>query len=400
MRSVMDEQFMCLHENGPQSSPRQWWQGPGPVPRATTPLLVGVLMAMSAGCQTPETTQQEREARYFEQVQQHKSTGASRSDHRGLAAPEFSNGGFESGDFSGWVVGDNGLSPLWPWSVCSSFSCGWFLNNEPVEGLFGPVNGFDGSAGYEAFLFQDVEVPAQGGSIALADRIQFDSLGIPSSQPRIYELQLRDVNDDVLELLHQEEIFLDGQPFTDLGWRQRSFDISVHAGEIVRLYVRLFVPEEFTGPAQFELDDVRLIPGDGGGGGDVACELTLEPGPAAAGAPFVLDMDFANLGAAFDAQVAVLLIADGKVSTVHTDFGVALSEGFQVADFPVFSTLALPSLPPSAGFLVAIFDEASRGLACSNVAIVGVDGAVSADSAAAIHQLAQQYLDTSGEHVF
>jgi hypothetical protein len=362
--------------------------------KATTPLLVGVLLALPAGCQPPETGQDGQKSRYFEYVQQRKSIGPSRADSRGLATTQVSNGGFENGDFSGWEVGDNGLSPLFPWGVCPAFSCGWFFNNEPVEGEFEALNGFDGSAGYEAFLFQDVEVPAQGGSIALADRIQFDSLDIPSSQPRVYELQLRDGNDDVLEILHQEEIFLDGQPYTDLGWRQRSFDVSAHAGETVRLYVRLFVPEEFTGPAQFEIDDVRLV-SDGGGGGDVACELTLEPGPAAVGAPFVLHMDFANLGAAFDAKVAVLLIADGQVSTLHTDSGVALAEGFQSADFPVFSTLALAPLPPSAGFLVAIFDEASRGLACSNVAIVGVDGEIPADSAV-IRQLAQQYLDSAG----
>jgi hypothetical protein len=399
----MEEQLMCPYENGPQSRPRQWWQGSGSVPRGTTPLLLGALLAMAAGCQVPETAQEEREARYFEHAQQSKSTRPGHSDHRGLAATEFSNGGFESGDFSGWAAGDNGLSPLWPWSVCSPFACGFFFNNEPLEGAFNAVNGFDGSAGYEAFLFQDIEVPAQGGSIALADRIQFDSLGIASSQPRVYELQLRDSSDNVLEILHQEEIFLNGQPYTDLGWRQRGFDVSAHAGETVRLHVSLSVPEDFTGPAQFEIDDVRLIAGDGGGGGgDVACELALEglPSPVAVGAPFVLHMDFANLGTAFDARVAVLLIADGQVSTLHTESDVALSEGFQIADFPVYSTLALAPLPPSVGFLVAIFDEASRGLACSNVAIVGVEGAVSADSAATIRQLAQQYLDSAGEHVF
>ena len=369
--------------------------------KVTRPLLFGVLLALPAGCQPPETGEEAQKTRYFEYAQQHKSIAPNRVDSRDLAATSFSNGGFETGEFSGWVVGDNGLSPLFPWTVCSPFTCGFF-GNEPVEGQFEALNGFDGSAGYEAFLFQDVEVPAQGGSIALADRIQFDSLGIPSSQPRVYELQLRDADDNLLEILHQEEIFLDGQPYTDLGWRQRSFDVSAHAGEIVRLHVRLSIAEEFTGPAQFEIDDVRLIAGGGGGGGDVACELALEalPDPPAVGAPFVLNMDFANLGAAFDARVAVLLIADGQVSTLHTESDVALSEGFQITDFPVYSTLALPPLPPSVGFLVAIFDEASRGLACSNVAIVGVDGAVSAGSAASIRQLAQQYLETAGEHAF
>ena len=404
MRKVMEERLIGRYESGLQSTPRKWRQGHGPARWWAASLLLGALLAMASACQTPESSQEEQAARYFEHTQQSKSIRPGRSDHRGLAATDFSNGGFEFADFSGWAVGDNGFSPLFPWTVCPPFACGFFFNNEPVEGDFDAVNGFDGGAGYEAFLFQDVEVPDQGGSIAFADRIQFDSLGLPSFQPRVYELQLRDTGDDLLEILHQEEIFLNGQPYTDLGWRQRSFDVSAHAGETVRLYVRLFVPEDFTGPAQFEIDDVRLIPGDGGGGGggDADCELALEglPGTAATGAPFVLDMDFANLGASFDARVAVLLIADGQVSTLHTESDVALSEGFQITDFPVYSTLALPPLPPSVGFLVAIFDEASRGLACSNVAIVGVDGAVSAGSAASIRQLAQQYLETAGEHAF
>jgi hypothetical protein len=403
MSTVMEERLIGRYESGPQSTPPKWWQGHGPARRGATPLLLGALLAMASGCQTPESDKEEQAARYFEQARQSKSIRPGGGDHRGLAAIEFSNGGFEFADFSGWAVGDNGFSPLFPWTVCSPFACGFFFNNEPVEGDFNAVNGFDGGAGYEAFLFQDVEVPDQGGTIALADRIQFDSLGLPSFQSRVYELQLRDPGDALLEILHHEEIFLNGQPYTDLGWRQRSFDVSAHAGETVRLYVHLFVPEDFTGPAQLEIDDVRLIPGDGGGGGgDADCELALEglPGTAATGAPFVLDMDFANLGASFDARVAVLLIADGQVSTLHTESDVALSEGFQITDFPVYSTLALPPLPPSVGFLVAIFDEASRGLACSNVAIVGVDGVVSADSAATIRQLAQQYLDTAGELTF
>jgi hypothetical protein len=363
--------------------------------KATSLLLPGILLALPAGCQEPGTGQETQKSRYFEYVQQSKSTAPSRVDSRGAVATDFSNGGFETGEFSGWVAGDNGLSPLMPWSVCAPFGCGFF-GNQPYLGQFDAVNGFDGAAGYEAFLFQDVEIPPQGGILKLAYRIQFDGFGIPSSQPRVYELSLRDVADNLLEVLHQEEIFLDGQPYTDLGWQDLSFDLSAHAGEIVRLHVRLSVPEEFTGPAQFEIDDVRLIT-DIGGGGDVACELALEPlpGQPAAGAPFVLNMDFANLADAFDARVAVLLIADGQVSTLHTEPGLPLAEGLQVTDFPVYSTLALPSLPSSAGFLVAIFDQASRGLACSSVAIVGLDGAVPADSAAAIHELAEQYLDTA-----
>jgi len=174
----------------------------------------------------------------------------------------FQNGGFEAGDFSGWAAGDNGIEPLTFWSVGQANTIGWFINNDPIEGQYDAVNGFDGDAGYEAYLYQDVQVPINGGIISLYDRIQYDSLDIASTLPRIYEIQIRNLNDDILEVLHHQEVMLDGQPYTDLGWQQRVFDISQFSGQTIRVYVWLFVPESWTGPAQIEFDDF-VITGDG-----------------------------------------------------------------------------------------------------------------------------------------
>jgi hypothetical protein len=176
------------------------------------------------------------------------------------------NGGFETGNFIGWVYGDNGLEPLDPWQVCQDSSCGFFFNpadgmpnNTPKEGVFEALNGFDGEAGYEAYLYQDIEVPLEGGQISLYDRIQYDGLDIPSTMPRVYEIQVRDLNNNILQVLFHKEIMLNGQPETDLGWQQRILNISNYAGEMIRIYIQLSVPETFTGPAQIEFDDFRLI---------------------------------------------------------------------------------------------------------------------------------------------
>jgi hypothetical protein len=176
---------------------------------------------------------------------------------------QFSNSGFENGDFSDWAFGDNAddsTTALTPWSVCPIGFCGYFYNNTSIEGFFDALNGFDGSAGYQAYLYQDIQVPTNGGKLSFYDRIQYDGYGLPSFFPRVYEVQVRDVSDNVLEVLHHQEIMLNGQSYTDLGWVQRSFNISQYAGQVIRVYIWLSIPESYTGPAQIEFDNFNVQP--------------------------------------------------------------------------------------------------------------------------------------------
>lgn len=208
--------------------------------------------------------------RYLEYQQKAKSV-AVQDDFSTVATADFSameaavpgsiiNGGFETGDFAGWMFGDNGWFWLEPWEVCSSSSCGFF-GNEPTEGMFDAMNGFDGEAGYEAYLYQDIEVPVEGGYISLYDRIQYDSLDLPSTLPRVYEIQIRDAGNNIMQVLLHKEIMLNGQPYTDTGWQQRILNLSQYAGQFIRVYIQLSVPETFTGPAQIEFDNFQLTAG-------------------------------------------------------------------------------------------------------------------------------------------
>lgn len=175
------------------------------------------------------------------------------------AGPQFSNGGFESGDFSGWIASDNGRPGLVPWRVAPAGNFGSF-NTQPREGTMDAYNGFDGEAGYEAYMIQDVYVPSATPALSFYDRIQFDSLNIPSMQPRVYEVQVRDPNTNtILGVLHHQEVLLNGMPKTDLGWVQRQLSLHAYIGQVVRIHVQLNVPESWTGPAQIEFDDFRLI---------------------------------------------------------------------------------------------------------------------------------------------
>ncbi|MCI5179658.1 MAG: hypothetical protein D3911_10160 [Candidatus Electrothrix sp. AW3_4] len=239
--------------------------------------ILSVFFLVICGCNHVAAKKPDQ-TRYVEYQQQDKTVSV-RNDFSTVKTSDFSameaavlgsidNGGFETGDFTGWEFGDNGIEGLDPWQVCPSFSCGFFINpadgmpnNNPVEGAFEALNGFDGEAGYEAYLYQDIEVPAEGGQISLYDRIQYDGYGIPSTLPRIYEIQVRDLNNNILEVLFHKEIMLDGQSETDLGWQQRILDISAYAGEMIRVFIQLSVPESFTGPAQIEFDNFQLTAG-------------------------------------------------------------------------------------------------------------------------------------------
>lgn len=172
---------------------------------------------------------------------------------------QFQNGGFELGNFGGWTAGDNGRIGLMPWIVAQAAVTPVF-SIQPREGLYDALNGFDGEAGYEAFLFQDVYVPPETPALSLYDRIQYESLGIPSTQPRIYEIQVRDpYTNAVLEVLHHQEVLLNGQPRTDLGWMQRQLPLTAYVGKLVRIAIQLRIAESWTGPAQIEFDDFRLV---------------------------------------------------------------------------------------------------------------------------------------------
>ena len=219
-------------------------------------IVVASLLMVIVGADADASS--ERRALYLEQAKATRSPAA-RIDAQTVIAKTFSNGGFESGSFLGWVAGDNGVPAFQPWNVCSS--CGWF-GAQPFEGNFDATNGFDGAAGYTAFLYQDIAVPPGGLIASFWDRIRYDSLGISSTLPRIYEIQIQALDGSVLETVHHEEIVMDGAPFTDTGWRRRQLNLAAYGGQTVRVYIHLFAPETSTGPAQFEVDGFGMLQPD------------------------------------------------------------------------------------------------------------------------------------------
>lgn len=169
------------------------------------------------------------------------------------------NGGFESGVFAPWTTVTGLGSELTPWDVTSG-GTGWFLNGFPLEGAFFAQNGFDGEAGLFYDIYQEVPIPICATSAVLnwSERIQWD---IGGKFPRQYVVSVQPAGGGgPLAVLYTRYLF----PGTngDTGYVPHSIDLLTVApsiaGQTVRINFHEYIPETYTGPAQFDLDGISL----------------------------------------------------------------------------------------------------------------------------------------------
>ncbi|WP_461305341.1 HYR domain-containing protein, partial [Aureisphaera sp.] len=169
------------------------------------------------------------------------------------------NGSFETADLSGWTAIDN-PNPFLPWGAYeSNDGAGFFDPAFPTDGGWLAGNGFDGEAG-EAVIFQDVTVPAGIASATLTwdENIDYDLASFCTGcQDRIYEVQVRDLSDNVLEVLVQITATA-GDLDSDNVWESQTADLSAYAGQDIRIAYWQNIPDDFSGPAKFALDNVSL----------------------------------------------------------------------------------------------------------------------------------------------
>ena len=180
-----------------------------------------------------------------------------------LAAPLqatelFLNGGFETGDFTGWNVGPNpgagGCDQ--PWSVAASGS-----ECQPVGaplGGFGAYTSLDGSGPLTRTISQSfVLAGLSAATLAWSEAAQVDNFG---SLPREFSIDLRDAGNVLIANLYNEA-FAAGSS-GGFGLTAHSLDLSAllaaHVGENVNIAFSTIVPENFAGPAGFLLDAVSL----------------------------------------------------------------------------------------------------------------------------------------------
>ena len=184
------------------------------------------------------------------------------------------NGGFETGNFTGWGVTSNGSGGCdTDWNVSSvggntATNCqpgvfGGSFPGTPVEGNFAAYNSFDGDGPQEFRLTQSFLVPLSIGSATLSWLETYNvDLTVGAIVLRDFIVELTDATDSVsLGIINNQSIGVLGDQ-VEIDWTAFSEDISgllsAHAGETVTLAFSNIIPENFTGPAGFGLDDVSL----------------------------------------------------------------------------------------------------------------------------------------------
>ena len=180
------------------------------------------------------------------------------------ASAGISNGSFEAG-MTDWAVDDLDS----PFFVLDSYAggtvdtFGWGWSNTPTDGEFSMVTGWDGdgfTSGPLITIAQDITVDA--GTLEFDYRAAWD-LTFGGLADRTFSVIIEEagggaVLDSMLFLTATQ-----GSVNLDTGQLAGSMDLSAFAGDTVRLIFEWSVPEDFAGPAQFDLDNVRLTPTPG-----------------------------------------------------------------------------------------------------------------------------------------
>jgi hypothetical protein len=172
------------------------------------------------------------------------------------APAQFVNGSFETGDFTGWVTQDL-EDPLQ--ALDTSSEGGFTVPHPPTDGVVCATTGFDGAGPGTIFLAQDVTVPADKttllfdyfGGWDLADfgaEVDRDFSAIVEPSGGGSPLQTTVIRTAVA-----------GTLVDDTGVTTASVDLSAFAGQDVRVKFAWDVPEDYTGPGGFALDNVRLV---------------------------------------------------------------------------------------------------------------------------------------------
>lgn len=173
------------------------------------------------------------------------------------------NGGFETGDFSGWTAVSNGGTSgcqVNLWSVNSTGAQGCDGNgtnvSAPISGNFAAFNTYDGTdTNYT--LSQTLVLPGSIGNATLSFMNEYHMSY--SGSPRTFRIDLYDATNTVLlaNFFSQSPDY-----FANVGWTTHNLNVSAalapQAGNTVTLRFSNIIPDAYTGPAGFGLDNISL----------------------------------------------------------------------------------------------------------------------------------------------
>lgn len=173
------------------------------------------------------------------------------------------NCGFETGNFSGWVTQD--LSdPFFPLQVGGAgLSPGnGLFTSDPPQGVFAALTGFDGNGPGTIRVAQDVVLPPGANTLFFDYQCGWDLLGFGATSNRTFEVNIEPsgggapLQTDVILTALVGTTALPDSGGNLLG----TVDISSFSGQSVRISFDWIVPEDFTGPAFCQLDNITTHP--------------------------------------------------------------------------------------------------------------------------------------------
>jgi len=169
---------------------------------------------------------------------------------------EVKNCSFETAALTNWLVSDL-TNPLDPAHVAAAGELLWTNNCAPTDGAYAFVHGWDGSGPGDIRLYQDVTLPAGTSTIEFDYRAYWHNAG---TLPRTFKLDVEPSGGGA-PLASQTVLTAAAGTVSNTGSLTSHVDLRAFAGLPVRLVFRWHVPQNHTGPADFQLDDIRLTRG-------------------------------------------------------------------------------------------------------------------------------------------
>jgi hypothetical protein len=177
-----------------------------------------------------------------------------------LSPPLLTNGSFEAGNAGGWILSDIAF-PLTPLAVRGAgFNSGFgFFSTAPTDGNYCLAGGFDGDGPGRIRAAVDVVLPPSPVTLTFNYRFAWDMQNYSGSTlPRTFGVTIEPFGGGTGLLTN---IFLTALPGTanyDTGNQTGPVNLSPFSGHAIRISFDATIPESFTGPGFFQLDNVVL----------------------------------------------------------------------------------------------------------------------------------------------
>jgi hypothetical protein len=165
---------------------------------------------------------------------------------------------FETGGLSPWITEDLFI-PFFPITAGGSGVQSWpfFFASEPTDGSFALLNGFDGSGPGTIRAAQDVDLPEEARFLVFDYRAAWDLASFCANEDRTFSVSIQPFGGGEPLETHLILTAQAGTIVEDTGNRIGLIDVGAYAGTSIRISFEWFVSEAFSGPAFFQLDNLR-----------------------------------------------------------------------------------------------------------------------------------------------